>query len=47
MMAQLADSLPNVEFRGLMGYDGHAQGNTDKRVQQTQDSSDRLAAAKE
>ena len=46
-MAKLADSLPNVEFRGLMGYDGHAQGNTDKRIQQTQDSSDRLAAAKE
>ena len=46
MMAKLADSLPNIEFRGLMGYDGHAQGNTDKRVQQTQDSSDRLFAAK-
>jgi|EP01043_Picozoa_sp_COSAG02_P069660 D-serine deaminase-like pyridoxal phosphate-dependent protein len=46
MMAQLAESLPNIEFRGLMGYDGHAQGNTDVRVQQTQDSSDRLAAAK-
>ena len=47
MMAKLADSLPNIEFRGLMGYDGHAQGNTDQRVQQTQDSSDRLSAAKE
>jgi D-serine deaminase-like pyridoxal phosphate-dependent protein len=46
MMAKLAESLPNIEFRGLMGYDGHAQGNTEKRVQQTQDSSDRLAAAK-
>ena len=47
MMAQLAESLPSIEFRGLMGYDGHAQGNTDMRVRQTQDSSDRLAAAQE
>ena len=31
---------------GLMGYDGHAQSNTDARVGQTQDSSDRLFAAK-
>jgi D-serine deaminase-like pyridoxal phosphate-dependent protein len=46
MMAKLAESLPNVEFRGLMGYDGHAQGNTDTRVQQTQDSSSRLSDAK-
>lgn len=45
-MAKLAASLPNIEFRGLMGYDGHAQGNTHERVQQTQNSSDRLFAAK-
>ena len=46
MMAKLAMELPNLEFRGLMGYDGHAQGNTDIRTSQTQDSSDRLFAAK-
>ena len=46
MMAKLAEALPNIEFRGLMGYDGHAQGNTDRRVAMTQDSSYRLSAAK-
>ena len=28
------------------GYDGHAQGNTDQRVSMTNDSSERLGAAK-
>jgi D-serine deaminase-like pyridoxal phosphate-dependent protein len=44
-MSHLAEKLPGIEYRGLMGYEGHAQG-VDKKDELSQLVADRLGSAK-
>ena len=44
-MCQLAAELPAIDFRGLMGYEGHAQG-AENKDELTMEVAERLAAAK-
>ena len=44
-MSHLAEKLPGIEYRGLMGYEGHAQG-ADKKDELSQLVADRLGSAK-
>lgn len=44
-MSHLAEKLPGIEYRGLMGYEGHAQG-ANKKDELSQLVADRLGSAK-